>query len=184
MSRDPVFTIGHSNRPLEVFVALLQQVSVQMVVDVRSYPRSRANPQYNRDVLPESLGKAAISYQHLAALGGRRRARRDGAPSPNPFWRHPAFRSYADYAGTPEFRSGLEELVALSKLHTCAIMCSEAVWWRCHRRIIADYLLAAGITVLHIMAEDRVVAAELTPGAEALPDGTITYPAPAQNTES
>jgi len=181
MSRDPVFTIGHSNRPLEVFVALLQQVSVQMVVDVRSYPRSRANPQYNRDVLPESLGKAAISYQHLAALGGRRRARRDGAPSPNPFWRHPAFRSYADYAGTPEFRSGLEELVALSKLHTCAIMCSEAVWWRCHRRIIADYLLEAGEAVTHILDVGKEEPARLTEGAVPRGDGSILYAAEQQS---
>lgn len=176
MSSDPIFTIGHSNRPLQVFVALLRQVNVQMVVDVRAYPRSRANPQYNRDLLPQSLEEAAIGYEHLAALGGRRHARQDGRPSPNALWRHPAFRSYADYAGTAQFRSGLEALVALSKSHSCAFMCSEALWWRCHRRIVADYLLVRGIRVLHIMGEGKVVAAELTPGAEPLPDCTVTYP--------
>ena len=182
MSREPVYTIGHSNRPLDVFVALLRQVGVQMLVDVRAYPRSRANPQYNRDVLPASLQEVAIRYEHLAALGGRRRGRRDGTPSPNAFWQHPAFRSYADYAGTPEFRAGLTDLLALSKLHTCAIMCSEALWWRCHRRIIADYLLAAGTTVRHIMGEDKVVAAELTAGAVMLADGSVRYPQPAPDT--
>lgn len=176
MPPDPIFTIGHSNRTLQVFVALLRQVNVQMVIDVRSYPRSRANPQYNLDVLPESLAEATIRYEHLPALGGRRHTRRDAAPSPNAFWQHPAFRAYADYAGTAEFRSGLEHLVALSELHTCAIMCSEALWWRCHRRIIADYLLARGISVLHIMGEGKVAPARLTPGAAPLPDCTITYP--------
>jgi len=171
-----VYTVGHSNRTAAELVALLRQVGTSMLVDVRAFPSSRANPQFNAEVLAGSLSGAGMSYCHMAALGGRRHRARGNAASPNGFWRHPAFRNYADYALTPAFRAGLEELLDRARTQTCTIMCAEAVWWRCHRRIITDYLLVAGIPVAHILAPDKVVRAELTPGAQPGADGTIRYP--------
>jgi uncharacterized protein (DUF488 family) len=172
-----VYTIGHSTRPITDFLALLEQVAVNMLVDVRSIPRSRTNPQFNADVLPETLSVAGMSYRHLPALGGLRHRKKGAAPSPNTFWRVAAFRNYADYAATEVFRTGLNELRALSRDNCCAIMCAEAVWWRCHRRIIADYLLTQGVPVTHIMGLNKIDPAKLTLGAHALPDGTLVYPA-------
>ena len=176
MSRT-IFTIGHSTRTIAEFVALLRQVDVNLLVDVRSIPRSRAMPQFNLDTLPGSLAVEGIGYQHLRALGGRRHHLKGAPPSTNTFWRVLAFRSYADYAETEAFRAGFDELLALAAGHRCAIMCAEAVWWRCHRRIIADYLLAADVTVEHIMGLGHVTPATLTPGALVLADGTLRYPA-------
>lgn len=173
-----IFTIGHSTRTIPDFVALLQQVGVDLLVDVRSIPRSWATPQFNRDVLPASLRTEGIGYQHLRALGGRRHHPKGAPPSTNTFWRVLAFRNYADYAETDAFRAGFAELLQLGRTHRCAIMCAEAVWWRCHRRIIADYLLAHGVPVEHIMAFGTVTPATLTPGALVLDDGTLRYPAP------
>jgi len=154
---------------------LLQQVAVELVVDVRSIPRSRTNPQFNADTLPGSLKAVGIAYRHLRALGGRRH-RSGGAPtSSNTLWRNQSFRNYADYAATDAFRAGLDELRSLIRERCCAIMCAEAVWWRCHRRIIADYLLAEGIPVAHIMGRNNIQSARLTPGARRLPDGTLVY---------
>src|SRR5579872_5519050 len=172
-----IFTIGHSTRTIEEFVALLRQVSVDLLVDVRSIPRSRTNPQFNADALPKALVGAGISYRHLPALGGLRHRKKGAITSPNTFWRVAAFRNYADYAATEAFRTGLNELVALSRDNCCAIMCAEAVWWRCHRRIIADYLLSQDGRVMHIMGLDKIDPAKLTPGARAQPDGTLVYPA-------
>ena len=172
-----IFTIGHSTRAIPDFVALLRQVDVDLLVDVRSIPWSRATPQFNLDVLPVSLASEGIGYQHLSALGGRRHHLKGAPPSANTFWRVLAFRNYADYAETDAFRSGFAELLALAVAHRCAIMCAEAVWWRCHRRIIADYLLAQGVSVEHIMGLGRVTPATLTPGALVLADGTLRYPA-------
>ena len=172
-----VFTIGHSTRTIDEFVALLRQAGVDMVIDVRSFPRSRTNPQFNTQTLPGSLAEAGMSYRHLGALGGRRRRSKAAAPSPNLLWRNDSFRNYADYAATDAFRAGLAELRALTLAHCCALMCSEAVWWRCHRRIIADYLLAEGISVAHIMGHGQVVPAMLTPGAQVFAGGTLVYPA-------
>jgi uncharacterized protein (DUF488 family) len=172
----PFFTIGHSTHPLPEFIGLLNTAEIETLVDVRSIPRSRTNPQFNRDTLPEALAPAHIGYVHLAELGGRRSKRKDDAPSPNAYWTHPAFRNYADYAMGPAFRDGLEQLLALGHRHRCAIMCSEAVWWRCHRRIITDYLLARGETVLHIMTLQRTTQASVTPGAQPQADGTLIYP--------
>ena len=172
-----IFTIGHSTRTSAEFVTLLQEVQVDLLVDVRSIPRSRTNPQFNTDALTETLAGAGIAYRHLGALGGLRHRRKDAMPSPNTLWRNDAFRNYADYAATDAFRAGLDELRALAGDHRCAIMCAEAVWWRCHRRIIADYLLAGGIPVAHIMGHNKVEPAKLTPGARPLPDGTLLYPA-------
>ena len=174
----PIFTIGHSTRPIPEFVELLQQVSADLLVDVRSVPRSRANPQFNIDSLPHSLAAAGIAYRHLAALGGLRGRRKDAAPSRNTLWRSDAFRNYSDYAETAQFRSGLDQLIELARQDRCAIMCAEAVWWRCHRRIIADYLLVQGIPVAHIMGSGKVDAATLTPGAQPLADNTVRYPSP------
>jgi len=172
-----IFTIGHSTRPISEFVALLQQAAVDLLVDVRSIPRSRTNPQFNADALPETLLEVGISYRHLAALGGRRHRKKGAPPSRNMYWQVAAFRNYADYAATDAFRIGLNELRALAHDDCCAIMCAEAVWWRCHRRIIADYLVAQGVPVMHIMGLNKIEPAKLTPGAQFLPDGTLIYPA-------
>jgi uncharacterized protein (DUF488 family) len=172
-----IFTIGHSTRPIGEFLILLQQVSVKLLVDVRSIPRSRTNPQFNAEALPETLGSAGISYRHLPALGGLRHRKKGTSPSLNTYWHVAAFRNYADYAATDTFRTGLNELQALARDNCCAIMCAEAVWWRCHRRIIADYLLAQGVPVMHIMGLNKIDPAKLTPGARVLPKGTLVYPA-------
>jgi uncharacterized protein (DUF488 family) len=172
---ETIFTIGHSTRSLAELVALLREARVERLVDVRSVPRSRANPQFNADALPEPLAAAGIFYTHLAALGGLRHHPKGAPPSPNTLWRSDAFRNYADYAMTPAFRAGLDELCARARDERCAIMCAEAVWWRCHRRIVADYLLARGISVAHIMGAGKHDPADLTLGARVLPDGTIRY---------
>ncbi len=172
-----IFTIGHSTRTLAELMALLRQVAVDLLVDVRSIPRSRTNPQFNADALPEVLVDARITYRHLPALGGLRRRKERAMPSPNTLWRVASFRNYADYAATEAFRRGLDELRALARDNCCAIMCAEAVWWRCHRRIIADYLLAEGVPVAHIMGHDKIEPAKLTPGVRSLPGGVLMYPA-------
>ena len=160
----PFHTIGHSTRAIAEFVALLRAAGVERVVDVRTVPRSRTNPQFNRDSLPESLAEHGIGYEHMAELGGLR-GRARGGPSPNTFWENQSFRNYADYARTEAFRAGLGRLRALGRERPCAIMCAEAVWWRCHRRIIADYLLDAGEAVFHILGPGQAEPAKLTPAA-------------------
>jgi uncharacterized protein (DUF488 family) len=174
---DAIFTIGHSTRTLAEFVELLRQVEITLLVDVRSFPRSRAAPQFNGDALPGALAAAGVGYRRLPALGGRRSHRRGAPPSLNTYWRVTAFRHYADYAETDDFREGLRALRQLAHDDRCAVMCAEAVWWRCHRRIIADYLLAGGSSVWNIMGPGKVVAATLTPGALVTADGALRYPA-------
>ena len=174
----PVFTIGHSTRSVAELIDLLGQAAVELLVDVRSVPRSRTNPQFNADALPEPLATRGIAYCHLRALGGLRGRRKDAGPSPNTLWRNDAFRNYADYAATDVFRAGLAELMALAGDRRCAVMCAEAVWWRCHRRIIADYVIAAGLPVEHILAAGKIEPARLTPGATIRPDGSVLYGAP------
>ncbi len=154
---------------------------MDLVVDVRSIPRSRATPQFNSDVLPEFLAAEAIGYRWLPALGGRRHRPKGAPPSANTFWRVISFRNYADYAETDAFRTALDELLALARHHRCAIMCAEAVWWRCHRRIIADHLLVRSIPVAHIMGLGQVTPASLTTGAVVMADGTLRYPRPEQD---
>ena len=172
----PFFTIGHSTRTIEEFVELLRESNVRLVVDVRTVPRSRTNPQYNRDTLPDTLAQYQIGYEHIAALGGLRGHKR-GVPSEvNGFWQNASFHNYADYALTDAFREGLARLREIGQTTPCAIMCAEAVWWRCHRRIISDYLLAAGESVCHILAAGKVEPARMTEGAKPEAD-RITYPA-------
>ena len=171
-----IFTVGHSTRSSNELNALLLEAQVHCLVDVRSIPRSRTNPQFDSDSLRESLAAAGIDYVQIAALGGRRGRSKQGS-SPNTLWRVEAFRNYADYAVTEPFRAGLGQLETLSASQTCAIMCAEALWWRCHRRIIADYLLAAGIEVAHIMGPGKIEPATLTPGARPMADGTLLYAA-------
>lgn len=171
------FTIGHSTRTLAEFVDLLRESSVDLVVDVRSMPRSRANPQFNLETLPEGLALWQIGYNHMAELGGLHSKQRLAEPSPNAFWRVRSFRNYADYALTAPFALGLTRLREEGRQHHCTIMCAEAVWWRCHRRIIADYLLAAGEHVYHILGPAHIEEARLTSGAVVRDNGTVVYPA-------
>ena len=173
----PFFTIGHSNRSLDDFIALLREAGVQRVVDVRAFPRSRTNPQFNEDALPQAMRPCDLSYEHVAALGGRRGKSKPVPADVNAFWINQSFHNYADYALSGAFRFGLEHLIAQGRTHRCAIMCSEAVWWRCHRRIITDYLLARGEAVLHILGPGHVDAARMTEGAIVQSDGTLAYPA-------
>jgi uncharacterized protein (DUF488 family) len=169
-----VFTVGHSTRPIDELLALLDSHRIRRVVDVRTVPRSRRNPQYGIDVLPQSLAARGIEYLHMPSLGGLRHARRD---SPNTGWRNATFRGYADYMQTPEFERALEELTALARERRTAIMCAEAVPWRCHRSLIADALTVRGLTVRHILSAASDVPHRLTPLARV--DGTrILYPAP------
>ena len=178
---DAIFTIGHSTRTLASFVSLLQQVDVTLLVDVRSIPRSRTTPQFNGDTLPDSLAAHGIGYRQLRSLGGRRHHPKGAPPSHNLHWRVAAFRNYADYAETEPFRAGLDALRVFARADRCAIMCAEAVWWRCHRRIITDYLLAGGVRVEHILGAGQVVRATLTPGVRAMADEKLTYPAPEES---
>lgn len=155
---------------------MLRQAHVDLLADVRSFPRSRANPQFNIEVLPAALAAAAIDYVHMPALGGRRGRQKLAKPSPNGFWRSQSFRNYADYALTAPFREALAELLELARQHVCAIMCAEAAWQRCHRQIIADWLLAMHIDVRHIIDRARIETAQINPGAEVQPDGSVCYP--------
>jgi uncharacterized protein (DUF488 family) len=170
-----VFTIGHSTRPQEEFIAALKAAGVDTVVDVRRFPMSRRHPQFNREPLAAALKEAEIGYRHMPDLGGRRGTRSDGAPSRHRLWREAGFRNFADYAETLEFRTAFAELKQIAETGQPAIMCAEAVWWRCHRRIIADYLIAAGFPVIHIFDEKKREPAKLTEGARPLPDGTLLY---------
>jgi uncharacterized protein (DUF488 family) len=171
-----IFTIGHSTRTRSEFIDLLQEAHIELVVDVRSIPRSRTNPQFNLDALPAPLAAVGIGYVHLSALGGLRNRSKAAMPSPNALWRNVSFRNYADYARTEAFRAGLEELEALAHTKRCAVMCAEAVWWRCHRRIIADYLLTHGNPVEHIMGAGKIIPAKVTAGALVLPGRWLLYP--------
>ncbi|HYM02537.1 MAG TPA: DUF488 domain-containing protein [Stellaceae bacterium] len=170
-----VFTIGHSTRSIEAFLALLRNAEIDSVVDVRRFPGSRRNPQFNAEALSGSLAGAGIAYHPMPQLGGRRGKSAADAASPHTLWREEAFRNYADYAETPEFRAGFEALLAIAEKEEPAILCAEAVWWRCHRRIIADYLIAANVGVRHILDAGKIEPAELTPGAVIRPDGSLLY---------
>jgi uncharacterized protein (DUF488 family) len=173
----PFFTIGHSNRSLEELVELLSGTKIDLLADIRTVPRSRTNPQFNKDTLADALAAFDISYEHMAALGGLRGKVRTSSREVNDFWTNESFHNYADYALTAQFHAGLGHLLDEGRKRRCAIMCSEAVWWRCHRRIVADYLIACGETVFHIMGQGRLEPACPTPGAVIQPGGTVVYPA-------
>jgi uncharacterized protein (DUF488 family) len=177
---NPFFTIGHSTRTIDEFVALLMTAEVKLVVDVRTVPRSRTNPQFNRDALPASLAAHGIAYEHFAALGGLRGKQPGVSSGVNAFWENASFHNYADYALSAEFRSGLEKLRALGHATRSTVMCAESLWWRCHRRIIADYLIAAGDEVLHILGPGHTEPARMTPAARIRREGALAYPGDAQ----
>ena len=178
-----VYTIGHSNRPIEEFIELLEENKIELLVDVRTVPRSRANSQFNKDELPRTLKKYGIDYLHMPTLGGLRSRPKGAPPSHNTAWENASFRNYADYAETEAFREGLNELIAHARKQRTCYMCAEAVWWRCHRRIITDYMLARGMKVMHIMALGKVTEAEMNDDAAQHKDGTITYPGDQQELE-
>lgn len=170
-----VFTIGHSSRPLAEFLDLLHESRIECVVDVRRLPGSRSFPQYNADALQATLAERGIDYWHLDTLCGRRSKRElNGAPAED-FWTNASFARYAAYARSDAFAQGLDELLQRARVQRCTLMCSEAVWWRCHRRIITDHLLARGCDVRHIMSARKVVAATLTAGAQVR-NGDVVYP--------
>ena len=167
-----ILTIGHSTRTWKVFLELLRAHRVQRVIDVRSIPRSRHNPQFNRETLPTKLRAARIGYVHLRKLGGLRHARRD---SPNMGWRNTSFRGFADYMQASEFDAGLQRLIKLARQKRSALMCAEAVPWRCHRSLIADALIARGIRVEHIISGNRSQVHSLTSFGRVRRN-RITYP--------
>ena len=178
MAAGIVFTIGHSIHSFEEFVNLLLGHGVAGVADVRSIPKSRHVPQFNRDVLGPSLRAAGLGYTHLAALGGRRHGRKD---SVNTAWRNASFRGYADYMATPQFADGLAELMQMARAETTTIMCAEAVPWRCHRSLIADALLMRGWEVRDIVSPAPATLHKATPFLRVV-DGRLTYPADADRT--
>lgn len=169
-----VLTVGHSTRTSEELVGLLRTHGADTVVDVRKMPGSRRHPQFDREALSPTLAEAGIGYLHLPGLGGRRSPQPD---SPNAAWRNASFRAYADHMATPEFRESLAEVLRLCDGKRPCLMCAEAVPWRCHRRLIADALLARDVSVGHILAESRLQSHTLTPWARLEPEtGSVTYP--------
>jgi uncharacterized protein (DUF488 family) len=173
----PVYTIGHSTRRIDEFAQLLQVAGVVLVIDVRSIRRSRTNPQYNAETVPRSLAEFGIRYTSIPELGGRRPRQKSVPPEVNGYWQNRSFHNYADFAMSAEFGVGLRLLLKLSKDTPCALMCAEAVWWRCHRRIIADYLLLHRRVVLHLMEKGRVEPASMTPAA-LVQGKVVAYPSP------
>jgi uncharacterized protein (DUF488 family) len=168
-----VWTIGHGTRPAAEFVRLLADHGIRLLADVRTVPRSRRNPPFNRETLPGTLLAAGIDYVHLPGLGGLRRPRADSA---NTAWRNASFRGYADYMGTAEFAAALDELLGLAGTAPTAVMCAETLPWRCHRSLIADALLVRGVEVRHIVAGAATDPHRLTPFAR-VGHGRLTYPA-------
>ena len=157
-----IYTIGHSTRPIEDFIRLLESNGIRRLIDIRTIPKSRHNPQFNADTLPASLGNAGIDYVHMKELGGLRRARAD---SPNAGWRNVSFRGYADYMQTPAFEDALARAVELAREKPTALMCAEAVPWRCHRSLVADALTVRGIEVFEVIGPSAPKVHKLTPFA-------------------
>lgn len=173
----PFFTVGHSNRTIDDFVDLLRAARIGMVIDVRRLPGSRTYPQFDSENLDQSLAQAQIRYELIVPLGGRRKKVEDVPAETYDAWHNRSFHNYADYALTDDFKAGFDRLLALGQEFRCAIMCTEAVWWRCHRRIIADHLLANREEVFHLMGSDRIEPAVATDGALFGDEGSVTYPA-------
>ena len=166
-----VWTVGHSTRSGEEFGQILSAHGIEVLVDVRSFPGSRRYPQFNRSTLAESLASIGIKYRHEPRLGGRRTPRAD---SHNTAWRNSSFRAYADHMETEEFRKGVEDLLELAASARVAVMCAEALWWRCHRSLISDYLKAAGHTVVHIVDQTKTEEHPFTSAARIV-EGGLTY---------
>src|SRR5437773_11253086 len=167
-----IWTIGHSTRTIDDFISLLEENGIKALVDVRSLPGSKRYPQFNREALSESLNARGIRYEHFPELGGRRKSKPD---SRNTAWRNISFRGYADYMETEEFRKGVERLLDLAReAGPAAIMCAEAVWWRCHRSLISDYLKARGIEVIHILNADKTEPHPFTAAARIV-NGKLSY---------
>jgi len=178
MEKPLIRTAGHSTRPVDAFIEMLEAHAIKKLIDVRTIPKSRHNPQYNREALERSLREAGIGYEHMKALGGLRHPRKD---SPNMGWRNESFRGYADYMQTAEFEAALNQLGKAAAHHAVAIMCAEAVPWRCHRSLISDALTARGYPVEHIMSATKSVPHTMTSFARV--EGTsVLYPAIAQET--
>ena len=166
-----IWTVGHSTRSGEEFTEILKAHEIEVLVDVRTYPGSRRYPQFNREALRERLSGLKIKYKHEPKLGGRRTPRKD---SHNTAWRNAQFRGYADHMETDEFKSGVSELLELASQSRVAVMCAEAVWWRCHRSLIADYLKAEGHEVIHILDQKKVEEHPFTAAARIV-DGKLSY---------
>ncbi len=166
-----IWTIGHSTRTLEEFLELLRQNEIELLADIRRFPGSRKYPHFGSEALAESLREAGIEYRHFAELGGRRKARPD---SRNDVWRNESFRGYADYMETPEFENALQKLLEIASEKRTALMCSEAVWWRCHRSMVADALKARGVEVIHILSARKNEVHPYTAPAR-LQNGQLTY---------
>ncbi|PYJ37604.1 MAG: Fe-S cluster assembly protein HesB [Verrucomicrobia bacterium] len=168
----PIWTIGHSTRKIDTFISLLEENGIKLLIDVRTLPGSKRYPQFNKEMLAKSLQEHGIHYEHFGALGGRRKPRPD---SHNIAWRNASFRGYADYMETEEFGKGVKRLVDLAnESGTTVIMCAEAVWWRCHRSLISDYLKVRGIEVIHILDANKTEPHPFTPAARIV-GGTLSY---------
>jgi len=169
-----IWTIGHSTRTIDEFISLLEENGVKLLADVRSWPGSKRYPQFNKEALAESLDANGIRYEHFPELGGKRKSKQD---SRNTAWRNASFRGYADYMETEQFQKGIERLLdVVSESGPTAVMCAEAVWWRCHRSLIADYLKARGVEVLHILGANKVEPHPYTPAARIV-NGELSYAA-------
>jgi uncharacterized protein (DUF488 family) len=171
-ARPRIYTVGHSTRSFDEFATLLDAHGIRQLADIRTIPRSRRHPQFERDSLARSLRARGTEYRHFPALGGLRRPRRD---SPNTGWRNESFRGYADYMGTDEFRAAVDDLVAFAGATPTAVMCAEAVWWRCHRRLLADALVVRGVDVLHVTSAGPPAPHRMNPMAR-LVGGRLVYP--------
>ena len=167
-----IWTIGHSTRNIDIFISLLEENGIKLLADVRSLPGSKRYPQFNKEAMAESLNARGIRYEHFPELGGRRKAR---LGSHNTAWRNASFRGYADYMETEEFRTGIERFLALARdTGPTAIMCAEAVWWRCHRALISDYLKACGMEVTHILDANKIEPHPFTSAARIV-NGKLSY---------
>ncbi|HEX5017286.1 MAG TPA: DUF488 domain-containing protein [Actinomycetes bacterium] len=173
----PLFTIGHSNRTLGQFLDLVSESGIELIVDVRRVPGSTRYPQFNADILASSLDEASVSFRRLEGLTGRRPASKEVPFEVNAWWENRSFHNFADHALSEEFRSALNKLREWARSQRTAVMCSEVLWWRCHRRIIADHLLAHREDVRHIVKGNHVESAQLSAGAVVGPDASVTYPA-------
>jgi len=175
MSQSEIFTIGHSNHPVDQFVGLLRQHGVESLVDIRRFPTSRRYPQFNQPNLTNSLAEQDIGYHWLEALGGRRGRRSPDFESPNFGIKDESFRNYADYMLTDDFQAGIEKLLDIAKQQRTAIMCAEVSFLQCHRRLVSDYLMANGLSVQHILPTGELQPHILTSGAQ-MTNGGVTYP--------